>query len=452
VLYSNVFTKKLNFKPPQLTLTIKKSSATALLEFQIFPKKGITKRDLEAGMFLCLPRGAAISQFSILMQGEWRKGLLISRKSANYTYKKIVAKQRQKLRPKDPGLLEYLGNDVYRLKLFPISKKGMFVKITWQQPLFKKGNKIEIPLPYKNLKKLSSRIASMKINITSDCPMTNLTLKQQGWKIVPARNRSFKYSHNHFSIRSSALSFIKKYPRLRTYPKIIRQKQILEQFWKSYQNNLKISWQQLMKKCKQTQTVNILHSMIALEKGMKVQNAPNTKTKQVNIKIDNTTFSGDVGIGGSIDDGYGGPTSSIIVDGSPRNLIFSLVKNNILSSILKSYGKKRLEKLLQQVYSQLKSRNINTITKLLTRFKLIQPGRSQLWLITNTTWADKVHGKMNKMEQNFRNSGYQTNAKNNLMGAIRLHIITEFFKRINLIRYGITPWELYIKLFHKNSQ
>ena len=77
-----------------------------------------TDRNLEATYLFPVPKGASVNKFTMWVNGKETAGELLDAKKANSVYTEIVR------RTQDPGLLEYLGNNLMRLRVFPIPPKG----------------------------------------------------------------------------------------------------------------------------------------------------------------------------------------------------------------------------------------------------------------------------------------------------------------------------------------
>ena len=75
-------------------------------------------RDLEAVYIFPLPKAAAISEFAMLVNGKRVKGELLEKARAAQIYRSIVARMR------DPGLLEYMGNNLLRVRVYPVPRRG----------------------------------------------------------------------------------------------------------------------------------------------------------------------------------------------------------------------------------------------------------------------------------------------------------------------------------------
>jgi Ca-activated chloride channel family protein len=77
-----------------------------------------TDRALEATYVFPVPKGASVQKFSMWVDGKEVKGELVEADKARKIYTDIV-RQTQ-----DPGLLEYMGTDLLRLRVFPVPAKG----------------------------------------------------------------------------------------------------------------------------------------------------------------------------------------------------------------------------------------------------------------------------------------------------------------------------------------
>ena len=77
-----------------------------------------TDRPLEATYVFPLPKGASLDHFTMWVDGKEVKGEIIEAAKAREVYTSIVR------RTQDPGLLEYLGNNLAQLKVFPIPAHG----------------------------------------------------------------------------------------------------------------------------------------------------------------------------------------------------------------------------------------------------------------------------------------------------------------------------------------
>src|SRR6202035_3959330 len=97
-----------------------------------------TDRQLEATYVFPVPKGASVNKFTMWVEGKETKGELLDAGKAREVYQSIVR------RTQDPGLLEYIGNDLLQMKVFPIAPRSdqrVAVSFTGFAP--KEGNLVE---------------------------------------------------------------------------------------------------------------------------------------------------------------------------------------------------------------------------------------------------------------------------------------------------------------------
>src|SRR5439155_12866922 len=101
----------------QHKVTIKLDDQVALTHVeQVF--RNHTDRQLEATYIFPVPKGASVRKFSMWVDGKEVPGELVEAKKAREIYTAIIQ------RTQDPGLLEYLGNDLLRVRVFPVPPRG----------------------------------------------------------------------------------------------------------------------------------------------------------------------------------------------------------------------------------------------------------------------------------------------------------------------------------------
>lgn len=77
-----------------------------------------SRQTLEGVFLLPLPKGAAVSDFSMTADGKQLKGVVMKKEEARRMYEAIVRSQR------DPALLEMAGQQLFKVSLFPIPPGG----------------------------------------------------------------------------------------------------------------------------------------------------------------------------------------------------------------------------------------------------------------------------------------------------------------------------------------
>jgi Ca-activated chloride channel family protein len=75
-------------------------------------------RDIEGTYIFPIPEDASISKFSMFMGGEEVKGKILDRQEARRIYEDIVR------RKKDPALLEYFKDGMFKASVYPIPAFG----------------------------------------------------------------------------------------------------------------------------------------------------------------------------------------------------------------------------------------------------------------------------------------------------------------------------------------
>lgn len=89
-----------------------------------------SSRQLEAQYVFPLPKGAALQDFYLWINGKKTKGEVLEKKKAAEIYEGIVR------RLQDPGLLEYIDSEAFRARVFPIPPRGeQKIELTFSQVL-----------------------------------------------------------------------------------------------------------------------------------------------------------------------------------------------------------------------------------------------------------------------------------------------------------------------------
>ena len=97
----------------KVTITIEDQVAVTRVE-QTF--RNHTDRQLEATYIFPVPKGASVNKFTMWVDGKEVKGELVEADKAREIYTDIVR------RTQDPGLLEYIGNNLLRMQRLPRSR------------------------------------------------------------------------------------------------------------------------------------------------------------------------------------------------------------------------------------------------------------------------------------------------------------------------------------------
>ncbi len=106
---------------------------------------------LEGYYLFPMPKNAVIKKFSMYVDGKEMEAELLDAKKARKIYEDIVRKQR------DPALLEYVGQGVFKARIFPIEPRSTKrVKISYSELLTKDNRTVEYLYPL-NTEKFSAK-------------------------------------------------------------------------------------------------------------------------------------------------------------------------------------------------------------------------------------------------------------------------------------------------------
>jgi Ca-activated chloride channel family protein len=126
---------------------------------------------LEGTYVFPLPTGAHIDKFSMDIDGTMTEAELLPADKARSLYEDIVR------RMKDPALLEYVGRDAFKVRIFPIEpRSNKRIKITYTQLLKDEGGLVEYLYPL-NTEKFSSsliRDVSVRVAVHTKTPLKTL--------------------------------------------------------------------------------------------------------------------------------------------------------------------------------------------------------------------------------------------------------------------------------------
>jgi uncharacterized protein YegL len=147
---------------------IERQVATTTIE-QVFHNEA--DRVLEGMYLFPIPEAASISKFTMWMNGEEVEGEVVEAKKARQIYEDIVRRLR------DPGLLEYIGRDLFRARVFPIPARGdLRIKIVYEEVLRYDAGLVEYRHPLKADGNRGRKVGqvSVAVDIHSDVPIKSL--------------------------------------------------------------------------------------------------------------------------------------------------------------------------------------------------------------------------------------------------------------------------------------
>src|SRR5438105_3034393 len=130
-----------------------------------------TDRPLEATYVFPVPKGASVNKFTMWVNGKETSGELVEAAKATEIYTSIVR------RTQDPGLLEYLGNNLLRMRVFPIPARGdQKVALSYTAVAQNENGLVEYVYPLKTDGKATATLEDFAITATikSQHPVQNV--------------------------------------------------------------------------------------------------------------------------------------------------------------------------------------------------------------------------------------------------------------------------------------
>src|SRR5262245_18568809 len=147
-----------------------------------------TDRQLEATYLFPVPKGASVNRFTMFVDGKEVAGEMVEAGKARQIYTDIVR------RTQDPGLLEYMGNNLMRMRVFPIlPKKDQKITLRYTSIAPQESGVIEYVYPLKTDGKATATLEefSIKASIKSQHPIQTVyspthavVLKREGSREV----------------------------------------------------------------------------------------------------------------------------------------------------------------------------------------------------------------------------------------------------------------------------
>ncbi len=128
-------------------------------------------RDIEGTFIFPLPEGASISEFAMYIGEEKIEGEILDKDQARRIYEDIVR------RLKDPALLEYIGRNMFRARVYPIPAMGeKRIQLSYSEILKSEGNLVHYVYPL-NTERFSLhpiQQVSVSAKISSRLPISSI--------------------------------------------------------------------------------------------------------------------------------------------------------------------------------------------------------------------------------------------------------------------------------------
>src|SRR5260370_21724273 len=152
----------------QVTITMEDQVSVTRVE-QTF--RNHTDRQLEATYLFPVPKGASVNKFTMWVNGKEVSGEMVEAPKARQIYEDIVR------RTQDPGLLEYMGNNLLRMRVFPILPNStQKVALSFTSVASRDADLVEYIYPLKTDGKATSTLEDFSIQATikSQQPIQNI--------------------------------------------------------------------------------------------------------------------------------------------------------------------------------------------------------------------------------------------------------------------------------------
>jgi len=153
-----------------------------------------TDRALEAQYVFPIPRGAAMSRFTMMMNGREKAGEIVEKNQARQIYNSIVNRSR------DPGLLEYLGGELFRANVFPIAPRAsQTITLRFEQILPAQDGLVSYVYPVRAADKRAPAVQgefSFEATIRSAVPILSVYSPSHGVNVARANDREAKVTYS----------------------------------------------------------------------------------------------------------------------------------------------------------------------------------------------------------------------------------------------------------------
>ncbi len=129
------------------------------------------ERDIEGTYIFPVPEGASVSGFAMFVGNERVEGEILDGREARRVYEDIVRRLR------DPGILEYIGRDLFRARVYPIPAHGeKRVQISYTEVLKAENGLVRYlyPLNTERFSRDPLEDASVSVRIESQVPILNV--------------------------------------------------------------------------------------------------------------------------------------------------------------------------------------------------------------------------------------------------------------------------------------
>jgi Ca-activated chloride channel family protein len=158
-----------------------------------------TDRALEATFVFPVPAGASVSRFSMWIDGKEVKGEMVEADKAKQIYTDIVK------RMQDPGLLEYIGQNLLRVRVYPVPANGeQKLALRFESVCTNDAGLVEYCYPLKTAEKAAQTLEKFSIDtiIESQRKVHNVYSPTHAVTVTPVGDHKTKV---HFEAKKATL-------------------------------------------------------------------------------------------------------------------------------------------------------------------------------------------------------------------------------------------------------
>lgn len=155
-------------------------------------------RDIEGTYIFPLPEEASISEFSMYSNGKKLIGQILDRDKARAIYEEIVRQM------KDPALLEYVGRNMFKARVFPIPARGeKRIELEYTEIIKSDAGLCHYLYPL-NTEKFSNRPlkdVTITVKIKSPVPLKNIYSPSHDIKVIRENDNQVEVSYEERDVK-----------------------------------------------------------------------------------------------------------------------------------------------------------------------------------------------------------------------------------------------------------
>jgi Ca-activated chloride channel family protein len=135
-------------------------------------------RDIEGTYLFPVPEGASVNEFAMFVGGERVRGEMLDSRQARRLYEDIVRRMR------DPGLLEYVGRNTFRARVYPIPARGeKRIQISYTEVLRSESGLVKYFYPLNTERFSRDPLGSVSVSARIESPLPILNVYSPSHKV-----------------------------------------------------------------------------------------------------------------------------------------------------------------------------------------------------------------------------------------------------------------------------